>query len=806
MATSMVIVDKDGWTPLHNAAQSSSDSAVFNVKQLIRKGADVKANDALFIIGELIQAGASVNVVDKDGRTPLHNATQASSHKAWYIIEQLIRAGADVNVVDKDGRTPLYNAVQSDSEEAKLEILLARHERFSSDGSSLWSGLRIYKECEGVLNDILTVSRVNSSDKFLAKSVSEILDECYPIYGLEILDWLRTACEQSVEIGCSSDNTASFGVESPVAQTKLHQPPQQFTRRQTDNLPVLADDSSAISPIRKTIVQGTKYCKIEGHLEADRLIWTATTTSEEFARKLTDALMWILFNLLIPIRIAGQSSSATSALPNFRKLLPQFHDATEGLEIDFNLLLELAAVDRKIDTDDGSIFFGFDTALIPLAPSESKRWHFLETPGRQIIPARVKRHFKGSRLRDKIGVDYTGTVYVGWCSDVVVKIGTENSDGISPNDISMISGACGVKEYEEAVGRSSTKDVSIFTRVGFSGSGIGATFGTKKDKKYKQGAVITKRTAKENFERVLDTADSTPCILCDESVHKSWLVSATSVLLLASLRYMKLKNCSLKSEQRDGQPQEAALPYVNSPTEKPSSSLRRNQTLLLSDDNGRTIKDIESFDMIVKEIWSEMSEGEDICCGENGRKKTKSGSILGYDISDVICARRKELKSVTVSACMKSWEPIALHEKTQIIFGSQFGQVLYCNWGSETTRCFTNNVEGTLSCLFTDLRTFYSKSHEPRLGISSLSIGDDHEWIPTGCIRSSLARHCSCCLQQVFPKKRQAETKLVKKDIRRHHQIGGTLSFASLQSMKSFAITFGNTEMVGSCLHAQGQA
>lgn len=88
-------------------------------------------------------------------------------------------------------------------------------------------------------------------------------------------------------------------------------------------------------------------------------------------------------------------------------LLPSFNfkdrPATEGLEIDFSLLLEIAAVDREIFTEDGLILFGFDTSLIPLEPPDSRRWHFLVTEGIQITPARVKKSLVKGEKRRKEG-------------------------------------------------------------------------------------------------------------------------------------------------------------------------------------------------------------------------------------------------------------------------------------------------------------------------------------------------------------------------------------------------------------------
>jgi hypothetical protein len=80
--------------------------------------------------------------------------------------------------------------------------------------------------------------------------------------------------------------------------------------------------------------------------------------------------------------------------------------------------MELAAVDREMIIDDTAVKFGFDTALIPLEPAKSRRWHFLVTEGKQITPGRLKREIKkwGLCRRDEIAEgDLKGNVYVGWC-------------------------------------------------------------------------------------------------------------------------------------------------------------------------------------------------------------------------------------------------------------------------------------------------------------------------------------------------------------------------------------------------------
>jgi hypothetical protein len=57
--------------------------------------------------------------------------------------------------------------------------------------------------------------------------------------------------------------------------------------------------------------------------------------------------------------------------------------ATKGLEIELNLLVELAAMDRQTTIKGGvTMMYGFDTSIVPLAPAKARRWHFMTTKDR----------------------------------------------------------------------------------------------------------------------------------------------------------------------------------------------------------------------------------------------------------------------------------------------------------------------------------------------------------------------------------------------------------------------------------------
>ena len=95
---------KDGWTPLHMAAEGGHREIV---DLLIAKGADINAT-----------AGWGDGV----GWTPLHMAAEEGHKK---VVELLILKGADINVKNGDGRTPLDLAIKHKN--AEIADILRKH-------------------------------------------------------------------------------------------------------------------------------------------------------------------------------------------------------------------------------------------------------------------------------------------------------------------------------------------------------------------------------------------------------------------------------------------------------------------------------------------------------------------------------------------------------------------------------------------------------------------------------------------------------------------------------------------------------
>ncbi len=769
-------IDKDGRTPLHDAARAGSKD----------------------VIWMLLHRGADINTVDKDRKTPLHHAARAGSTN---VIQELLSRGADINAIDNNGRTPLYDAAQAGSEDYIMQLLSSKSLGFVEyTGDIVWEGLQTYQNCDGAIKEILTISRSNHPKDhcYVARSVSEFLSDVYPAFGVEILNWIIRICRQCHELENDKGLPNSVSMESRGSKKDLCE------------IDRISAEGADLYLVQELIVQDAKYVTLKGYLKAGELRWEISSRYKKLALEVKLALGWTLSVLRgRPQGVEGlfalKPVSLDFGLPKIKSfsptrtesycwtnlfsyacitLLPSLNynnnPATEGLEVDFCLLLELAAIDREILTADGLILVGFDTALIPLKPPESRRWHFLETQGRQITPARVNREFgirketegtSGLRFNGQLEPSFRkGKVYVGWCAAPVVTIGTIDSDTTAVDVISMSSGLSNVKALEESVERSSGKDLSFFSRIGFLGSSIGASGGKKKDRKFQQVNVVAKRTRRSNFEGIIASARATPCILWDQSVERAWLVSAVSTLLFASLRYAKWNKYSFKRKKIDGQFEPAEVDYARenstNTTSSSESALRQSQMLLVDKADGVVVNDEILFGDIVKEMWLEMADGEDVCFSRTTGSKYKINEyIFGYDLNEAICGMRKQMRQLPVSPCIESWQPLAHVENAQIIFCKDVGAVIRCNSATRPADCCARTYpKGALSCLFQDLRIFYGECWDKPLNSpATLSIANEYEWVPHGC--DSLSQNiCSNSLQCIVASKPQRK-KLMRQQV-----------------------------------------
>jgi len=97
-----------------------------------------------------------------------------------------------------------------------------------------------------------------------------------------------------------------------------------------------------------------------------------------------------------------------------------------GLEVSFELMVQLSAVEIPVLIDDGIVLVGYQTALVPISCSENFiQWHLETDEGGQINPYELKATRKEwFRKRDWESFK-SMRCFVGWCSSAHINLGTK---------------------------------------------------------------------------------------------------------------------------------------------------------------------------------------------------------------------------------------------------------------------------------------------------------------------------------------------------------------------------------------------
>lgn len=113
------VKDKDGYTPLHNTADSF-------VKGRPPKRTEAERNR---IAALLLKHGAHVNATINHGETPLHDAALTNNVA---LVQLLLENGANPNIQQAQGITPLHFALSAGKDRVQVVRLLLAHGADSS--------------------------------------------------------------------------------------------------------------------------------------------------------------------------------------------------------------------------------------------------------------------------------------------------------------------------------------------------------------------------------------------------------------------------------------------------------------------------------------------------------------------------------------------------------------------------------------------------------------------------------------------------------------------------------------------------
>jgi ankyrin repeat protein len=84
---------------------------------------DLKSKDSIKILQYFLSNSEDVNIIDSEGRTPLHHALD-NEKIPLKIIKQILDQGSNINARDNDGNTPLLYSAQRGFESSKAKCLL----------------------------------------------------------------------------------------------------------------------------------------------------------------------------------------------------------------------------------------------------------------------------------------------------------------------------------------------------------------------------------------------------------------------------------------------------------------------------------------------------------------------------------------------------------------------------------------------------------------------------------------------------------------------------------------------------------
>ncbi|XP_065902087.1 mucolipin-3-like [Dysidea avara] len=114
------VITRDGWTPLHFAAQ----------------------NGNAHVVGMLIKSEANVNATTKDKQTPLHRAALCGHVE---VVEVLMNFAANINSINEDGCTPLLVASQNGHAEIVEMLMMSEaNANASNKGSNMEAELKSF--------------------------------------------------------------------------------------------------------------------------------------------------------------------------------------------------------------------------------------------------------------------------------------------------------------------------------------------------------------------------------------------------------------------------------------------------------------------------------------------------------------------------------------------------------------------------------------------------------------------------------------------------------------------------------------
>ena len=386
----------------------------------------------------------------------------------------------------------------------------------------------------------------------------------------------------------------------------------------------------------------------------------------------------------------------TAALSSFANAEPP------GLKLDYELLWELAGIERAWPYDGGLVLNGFDTALIPLEAGDwpkHSRWHLWRTPGKRI---EIQKLSLGRNREIIIDVEiFAGKlVYVGWALESKVLLGTSFDAAASDLRGSRV----------EAVHRLLERAQNSFAfqlqqALPYGGPATAAQVQTV----WNYQSTLKPASRLAQFQLSLNESKTRQVILYDDETENATLVPELALLMFATLTY--ISHYGYTHFSRSGDPfvwqnmSDLKLPSqcYDIATESENVLLDNVATVVSKDNQGRGVV---SFKEIVNAMTEIIDRGSNSCRQEiTKRRRSGKGALYGFDLREAIRNEDIHFRRLKCTVSMRAWAAAA--EQTSVIFVSGLGGLIIPT--CEHKECLTT-YPGLLSGTVSSLQTAFSRN------------------------------------------------------------------------------------------------
>lgn len=319
---------------------------------------------------------------------------------------------------------------------------------------------------------------------------------------------------------------------------------------------------------------------------------------------------------------------------------PRSWKPSRGLEIDFNLMVRLAAVEYPVLVNSGLVLMGYSTALVPIQETEDDMiiWHLEIAENENQLKISDLEATKEEKWLMTQDFEYLQSkkAILGWCSKAQNLLGTDGLSDAKTKPITWEWKGANIQALAQ-----SAAPVQIGGQVGLS---------------FERTPNVIQFTPSRNYIKCLQNSTKEQIVLYDVSTQRAWLVP-----LICVLHHMLLVYCNNTVNLQD-----CSVPKATPSTEGSNASL-----LALKDSGGTVIQGSGQDALTVRDLVM----GFSINLSRVSPHKPSGSKIYGYEFMDIVMdSPRSELKKRSLDRKSQKWSHML--DDLNCLFCSGLGEAI----------------------------------------------------------------------------------------------------------------------------------